>query len=210
MKALAETFKAQSGEVEIKEGQQNKRRFQDSFIARRLQDLRTTDKVVKTTVVVWGGRRCLIWKYELMESTWCRHWTSQTMCHGFFLFIFWGVFLRIKGTRLARDERLVWSRSPTSQLLFLPLCLQRSDWVGFQGGCKILDGRHARLAAGQTPPVSSSLFLIRAVSFRLLKGELQPRAGLFNSRLPKPFLQGVRSAFLNWWVANQKWVTELF
>lgn len=55
LKALAETFKAQSGEVEIKEGQQNKRRFQDSFIARRLQDLRTTDKMVKTTVVVWGG-----------------------------------------------------------------------------------------------------------------------------------------------------------
>lgn len=83
-------------------------------------------------------------------------------------FVFLGFFLRIKGTRLARDERLVWSRSPTSQLSFLPLCLQTSDWVGFQGGCKILDGRHARLAAGQKPPVSSSLFLIRAVSFRLL------------------------------------------
>lgn len=36
---------------------------------------------------------------------------------------------------------------PTSRLAFLPsLCLQTSDWVGFQDGCKILNCRHARFA----------------------------------------------------------------
>lgn len=103
-----------------------------------------------------------------MGSTWCRQRTSQTMCH---------VFL-CESKAPGWHGTNVWSRSQTSQLSFLPLCLQTSGWVGFQCGCKMLNGRHARLAAGQKRPVSLSLFLIRAVSFRLLKGELLPRASL--------------------------------
>lgn len=132
-----------------------------------------------------------------MGSTWCRQCMSQAVCLVF--------FLRIKGTRLARDKRLVWSR--TSWLSFLPRCLQKSDWVGFWGwgGGKILNSRHACLAAGQTRPVNSFLFLIRTVSFRMLKKDLRPRTSLFtDSRLPNSFLSGLNWALLNWWVVDQK------
>lgn len=133
-----------------------------------------------------------------MGSTWCRQCTSQAVCLVFLLanqrhqagtrqtFGLVSDFLALVSPTLPSEERL-------SRLLR----------VG--GGCKILNSRHACLAAGQTPPVSSFLFLIRAVSFRMLKKDLRPRTSLFtDSRLPNSFLSGLNRALLNWWVVNQK------